>query len=362
LLVVVANACVFSGAVMFEDGGGGTLPLLSLVGLPLVLFGSKDRCLVALGAVLPALLFAACESGAAAKALSIAVKPAPAWYFAGNVATAFTVAFVITYFFYWSNLKAEALLERTGRQRLKSVIREKREALRVRDLFDSIASHELKTPLTVLTLGLDLLRRRLDAQNPINLAAKQQAERCASSAARMNELVQTLLDVAQIHSGRLRLQACEVDLTDAVGRIVSGFEASHICGDRQIQLQAPGAVTAWLDPLRFDQVLTNLLSNALKYGGREPIEVCVSEDRARDVARIEVIDHGPGIEPAMMELIFEPFRRAVRHEGLIPGLGLGLYIVKTIVESHGGRIDVQSEPGHGSRFVVDVPRVAQPAA
>jgi signal transduction histidine kinase len=115
-------------------------------------------------------------------------------------------------------------------------------------------------------------------------------------------------------------------------------------------------VTAWLDPLRLEQVLTNLLSNALKYGGCEPIDVCVSEDRDRDVARLEVIDHGPGIAPAMKQQIFQPFRRAVDAGAQIPGLGLGLYVVKTIVECHGGRIDVESELGHGSRFVVDLPR------
>jgi signal transduction histidine kinase len=244
----------------------------------------------------------------------------------------------------------------------RTMLRESQEALRLRELFDSIASHELKTPLTVLTLGLQMLHRRLETETPANTALKLQAERCVSSAVRMKDLVQALLDVSQVHGTRVRLDVREVDLVDAVARIVSAFEVSELCPSRQIRVRDEGPVTAWLDPLRLDQVLTNLLSNALKYGGREPIEVCVSEVRSRDLARVEIVDQGPGIEPAMQELIFQPFRRAVQPDGRIPGLGLGLYVVKTIVESHGGTISVESQVGHGSRFVVDLPRVARSTA
>ena len=106
--------------------------------------------------------------------------------------------------------------------------------------------------------------------------------------------------------------------------------------------------------------MTNLLSNAIKYGGGKPIEVRVRRDEAADVARLEVIDHGPGIEPAMTEKIFEPFQRASSADEPIPGLGLGLYVVKMIVEGHGGTINVESQPGHGSRFIVELPCAAQP--
>ena len=95
--------------------------------------------------------------------------------------------------------------------------------------------------------------------------------------------------------------------------------------------------------------------NAVKYGGGKPIEVVVENEARTDCARVEVIDHGPGIEPAMKEKIFEPFQRANMTEP-IPGLGLGLYVVKLIVEGHGGHIAVNSDLGQGSTFVVNLPR------
>ena len=94
----------------------------------------------------------------------------------------------------------------------------------------------------------------------------------------------------------------------------------------------------------------------MKYGAGKPIEVVIAQDRAANLAHLEVIDRGPGIDPAMKEKIFEPFQRATASTERIPGLGLGLYVVKLIVESHGGRIAVDSEMGRGSRFIVDLPR------
>ena len=138
-----------------------------------------------------------------------------------------------------------------------------------------------------------------------------------------------------------------MDVVEAVRRVVERVRRSAGTSERhRIAVHADGPVTARLDPLRFDQIVTNLLSNAVKYGAGKPIEVRVSHDRAADLAHLEVIDDGPGIDPAMTEKIFEPFQRATSTEP-IPGLGLGLYVVKMIVESHGGRIAVDSQLGHG---------------
>jgi PAS domain S-box-containing protein len=238
-------------------------------------------------------------------------------------------------------------------------LRESQEALRLRDLFDSIASHELKTPLTVLTLGLQILRRKLEKEMPASPALKLQAERCESSAARLKELVQALLDVAQIQEGKLKLSAREVDVTDAVGKVVGALEAGCLCRPHQVLVRAERAVTARIDALRFDQLVTNLISNAVKYGGGEPVEVTVREDGSADLVHLEVRDHGPGIDPSMLERIFQPFQRGVTGDSRIPGLGLGLYVVKMIVESHGGTVRVDSQPGRGSCFTVQLPRAAQ---
>jgi PAS domain S-box-containing protein len=472
LLLAIANACVLSGALVFEAGSGGTLPFFALVGLPLLLFVPAETGLVIVGALLPILLFAVCHSGPFLDWLAIHARPAPRWYYAANVASAFGVGFVVPFFFYRSNLKAEAALERIGQEKLKRVIdsnligvvrgrmpgqileandtflnllgftrqdlatgaldlktiaplepfaasgtrplgdlprggatsvyertfvrgdgtvvpalvgvslldegedevvgfvldltaqknvesqkamlRETHEALRLRDLFNSIASHELKTPLAALMLNIQMLHRLLDKEAPANTALKLKAERCESSAARMGELIHALLDVAQIHDGKLRLCIQEMDVVEAVRRVVTSFESNR-GAPQTIAVLADGPVSAHLDSLRFDQVLTNLLSNAVKYGAGQPIEVRVSRDDATDSAHIEVTDRGPGIEPAMMQKIFEPFQRAVATEVPIPGLGLGLYVVKMIVESHGGRVLVDSRLGEGSRFVVDLP-------
>lgn len=170
----------------------------------------------------------------------------------------------------------------------------------------------------------------------------------------MGELIHTLLDVAQIHRGRFTLHLRETEVVESVRNVVSGFEVGRRTDHRRIAVRDDGPFTADVDPVRFEQVVTNLLSNAVKYGAGKPIEVRVNHDRAADSAHLEVIDRGPGIAPEMAEKIFEPFQRATSMEP-IPGMGLGLYVVKMIVEGHGGHISVDSEPGHGSRFIVDLP-------
>ncbi len=255
------------------------------------------------------------------------------------------------------------LLDLTAQKHLEAqreMLHDSREALRLRDLFNSIASHELKTPLTALLLNLRLLRSRLEKETPGESPLRTQVVRCQSAAVRMGELIHTLLDVAQIHRGRFTLHLRETEVVESVRNVVSGFEVGRRSDLRRIAVRSDGPFTADLDPVRFEQVVTNLLSNAVKYGDGKPIEVRVNHDRAADSAHLEVIDEGPGIAPDMAEKIFEPFQRATSMEP-IPGMGLGLYVVKMIVEGHGGRIAVDSQPGHGSRFIVDLPCAHVPA-
>jgi signal transduction histidine kinase len=472
LLILNANLCVLAGCVLFTERAGGSLPFFAMAGMSLLLFGPDDWLPAALGAALPALLLAACKTGLAASWLGVHPQAAPNWYFAANAATTFAIAFLVPFFFFRSNVRAEASLQRLGQEKLKRVIdadligvvrgrlsgriedandtflsllgysredlgagaldlrmiaplepfqtelhrrgptsvyerccrskegkkvpvlvgmafldesddevigfvldltaqkhveaqrallHDSREALRLRDLFNSIASHELKTPLTALLLSLELMSKRLEKEVPNSASLRSQVLRCESAATRMGELIHALLDVAQIHRGRLTLNVQQMDVVDAVRKVVSGFENGKDGCPHRITVCADGAVNATLDPLRFDQVVTNLLSNAVKYGGGKPIEVRVSQGLVADSAHVEVLDKGPGIDPAMKNEIFEPFRRATSTEP-IPGLGLGLYVVKLIVESHGGQIAVDSEPGSGSRFVVDLPCAGGQAA
>jgi signal transduction histidine kinase len=477
LLLVTANVCVFAGAVLFTESSGGLLPFFAMAALPLLLFRPDEWLSAALGAALPGFLLVACKTGLAAAIFSVHPQKAPSWYFTANAATTFVLAFLVPFFFFRSNLKAEASLQRIGQEKLKRVIdadligvvrgrlwgriedangtflcllgytrqdlaaglldlrmisppgasetelgdlgpsavyericrrkdgttvpvlvgiarldgtgeettaegndepndevigfvldltakkhleaqrtllEDSREAIRLRDLFNSIASHELKTPLTALLLNLRLMRERVERDQPADSALRRQVARCESAAARMGGLIKTLLDVAQIHRGRLTLNVSDTEVVEAVRNVVSGFEEGRGGVARRIAIRADGPVTARVDPLRFDQVVANLLSNAVKYGAGQPIEVRVNHDLAGDLAHLEVIDRGPGIDPGMAEKIFEPFQRATSMEP-IPGLGLGLYVVKMIVEGHGGHIAVDSRLGQGTRFIVDLP-------
>ena len=225
------------------------------------------------------------------------------------------------------------------------------EAVRTRDEFLSIASHELKTPLTSLNLQIDQLRRlhregRFDGSAPALLdSAKRQA-------VRLNDLVEQLLDVARIATRRFALVLDEVDLAEIARDVGERFRPHAESSRSSLEVEADRPVRGSWDRFRIEQVLSNLLSNAIKYGRGKPISVCVSA--AEEMARIAVRDEGIGIASGDLSRIFGRFERAVssRHYG---GLGLGLYIAHQIVEAHSGCILVQSEPGRGSTFTVVLP-------
>jgi signal transduction histidine kinase len=170
---------------------------------------------------------------------------------------------------------------------------------------------------------------------------------------KLNDLVDNLLDVARISAGRLRLDMEEVDLSSVAAELLSRFSPSAEKLGCELELHAPEPVFGRWDRLRVEQVVTNLLSNALKYGPGRPVVVRVEEDGER--ARLTVQDHGIGIAEEDLARIFERFERAVsdRHYG---GLGLGLYITRQIVEAFGGTVRVSSTPGEGSTFTLELPR------
>ncbi|MBX3468506.1 MAG: response regulator [Planctomycetes bacterium] len=230
--------------------------------------------------------------------------------------------------------------------------REAREAIRARDEFLQVASHELKTPLTPLLLQLDTLAvalRRGDGQDE-RLAAK--VDVAARQTLRLDRLVDSLLDVARITGGRLELQPEEADLVTVVREVVERFQAEARRAGCELALRARAPVRGRWDRLRLEQVASNLLSNAIKYGQGRPVEVAV--DEAGGVARLTVADGGIGIDEEGQRRIFSRFERAAsaRHYG---GLGLGLFITRCIVEAHAGTIAVSSRPGEGATFTVQLP-------
>jgi signal transduction histidine kinase len=249
----------------------------------------------------------------------------------------------------------EALVEDLARAASAAIdtarlFRHAEEAVRARDDFLSIASHELKTPLTSLALQADSLLAAARRLGAAPLAHK--AEVVRRNVGRLTGLVAQLLDISRISAGRLELDLAEVDLAEVAREVVEKFEDEAARSGTPVRLAAPGHLAGRWDRLRLDQVLTNLLSNAIKYGPGKPVEMTVEDRRGR--ARVTVRDHGIGISAEDQARIFERFERAVsrRHYG---GFGLGLWIVRQLVEAMGGSVRVESAPGEGATFEVELP-------
>jgi signal transduction histidine kinase len=231
---------------------------------------------------------------------------------------------------------------------------ETREAVRLRDEFLSVASHELKTPLTSLKLRVQgLIDQAPPVADPVEAARLQKSfELAERQVRRLEKLINGLLDVSRIAVGRFPLQRQWVDLVAMVHAVVGQFSAEIARSGVDLRLELPPDAFGHWDPLRLEQVVVNLVSNALKYGGGRPIDVRVSAGEL--IATLVVRDHGIGIDPADHARIFERFERAVSLD--YGGLGLGLHITREIVAAHGGAIRVESARGQGATFIVELPR------
>jgi signal transduction histidine kinase len=233
--------------------------------------------------------------------------------------------------------------------------REAREAVRARDEFLSIASHELKTPLTTLQLQIQGLARKLKSasEDPVFQGLAARVGTSERQVERLTGLINNLLDISRITAGRLDLDLEPVDLAAVVREAAARFRDDLARAGSVLELHADGECAGEWDRLRLEQVVMNLLSNAAKYGAGRPITIVV--DGSETTARFSIRDHGIGIPAEHQGRIFERFERAVsdRHYG---GLGLGLWIVRQIVDAFGGTIEVESKSGEGSTFTVLLPR------
>jgi PAS domain S-box-containing protein len=224
------------------------------------------------------------------------------------------------------------------------------EALRLRDEFLSIASHELRTPLTSLDLQVQSLLQAPERLDP-KTAAK--LERIGVSSARLRVLIETLLDVSRIATGRFSVKRSDGDVVAFVLEVVDRLSERAAASRCEVIVEKRiDAAPACFDPLRVEQVLTNVLENAFKFAAGKPVRVEI--DRDGDDAVVAVIDRGPGIQEKDLERIFGRFERAAstRHFG---GLGLGLYLSREILAAHGGSIHASNAPGGGARITLRVP-------
>lgn len=238
---------------------------------------------------------------------------------------------------------------------LRRQVQELTEAVRQRDESLSIVAHEIKTPLTSLQLVVDSLLAAARNGSLASMSIQDIATRLEVAARqnkRLSQFVNKILDVTRISLGRLQLEPEDMDLGSTVRDVLARFREDFAAAGCSLTLRIEPNVVGYWDRLRIEQVVTNLVSNALKYGSGKPVEVMVS--RGGPHAVLTVRDHGIGIEPEQQARIFDRFERAVSGSQY-SGLGLGLYIVRQIVEAHGGTVRVESQPGAGATFVVTLP-------
>jgi signal transduction histidine kinase len=254
---------------------------------------------------------------------------------------------------------------------LAAALAERRRAITARDDFLSIASHELRTPLTALKLRLDTATRLFDLDvrggapparelfepdkalsPPEVVRLGQVVAASARHVARLERLVDDLLDMSRLRADRLTLALDRLSLTELLRETTARLGEELARAGSSLELDLPDEAMGMCDRSRIEQVVTNLVTNAIKYAPGKPVRVCLRAEGGR--ARITVRDQGPGIARSEQRRIFEPYRRlaSARHLG---GLGLGLYIGRQIAEAHGGSLTVESEPGAGARFILELP-------
>lgn len=272
-----------------------------------------------------------------------------------------TVTSIIAGFLIGIFTKQQVLLKKRENQ-LKEIIQKEREArkeaedaIRARDEFLSIASHELKTPLTTIILRIQSTLDSILNQSLANFSGEKLVSSlniAHEQTRRLQSLIKDLLNFSLITTGKLELELKEDDLTAAVKSVVTRFEDHLAIAGSSLKLEATDQIRGLWDQVRLDQAMSNLLTNAIKYGEGSPIEITVRKDGEK--AKITVADKGIGIDPNVQKAIFERFKRGTK-DGKFQGLGVGLFIVKQIVEAHGGKIYVKSKLGEGSKFTIELP-------
>jgi PAS domain S-box-containing protein len=236
-----------------------------------------------------------------------------------------------------------------GEQRARAAAEE---ALQARDRFLGIASHELKTPVASLQLATEALARAQEMGRLDEARLTTGLQRMGNATRRLASLVDELLDVSRLTSQNVRFEPVPTDMTSMTADVIARF--SELGGSDRVRLEADGPAWAVADVARLEQVVTNLVDNALKYSSA-PSPVVVRIEAVDGGVVISVTDEGIGLD-VPPDRMFEAFGRGPNAEH-IPGMGLGLFIARQIVERHGGRISGSARPDNGTAFTVWLPSV-----
>jgi len=254
-------------------------------------------------------------------------------------------------------LIAAQLKRKVNEEKIQELYSQAQEAVKIRDTFMSVASHELKTPITTIKLQFQLLSRLMKRKGTITTEELEKPiHRVDNVVNRLNDLIDDLLDVSRISAGKLTYHPEPVVLGSFTHDVIQSLEEEAMKKGSAIFFRQEGVVAGLWDKHRLEQVLVNLITNAIKYGNAHPIFVTVKSENGNAV--IEVKDHGMGISEVNLPKIFDRFERVGNHNG-ITGLGLGLWIVKKILEGFKGSITVESKTGEGSTFRIYLPMLVQ---
>jgi len=229
-------------------------------------------------------------------------------------------------------------------------ILELEEALRARDRFLSIAAHELRNPMAPLVLQVGLLLK--SARRGEMARVIDGLEQLEVIVGRYVKRANVLLDFTRLASDRIALEPVRLDVAAHVRAIAAGYVAMAGHGGSELRIITPQSLTAFIDPMAVEQILENLVSNAIKFGSGQPIDITLAHEAG--AMRLTIRDRGPGISPDDQTRIFAPFEKVMaRADG--GGFGVGLWVVGRLVAEMGGRIELDSALGNGATFAVILP-------
>ena len=232
-------------------------------------------------------------------------------------------------------------------------IAELSEAVAARDTFIAVAAHELRNPMTPILGQVDLLLSAVKANRYSPEQLEQRLERIQQTVRQFMKRAVVLLDVSRVTTGKFRLEPVACDLAALLRRVVDEFTEAAQHAGVTIRLTTPKNLPGTWDRLAVEQIVDNLVSNAIKYGGRTPVEVRLTAiDRQ---VQIHVRDHGKGIPDQARERVFERFERAVGQNEYRSGFGVGLWVVRQLVEAMNGTISIDQAAGGGALFIVTLP-------